>query len=142
MLLPASPEGMRESCSPSGKARGGPTSQAPMTTPVTSESKDEPDLSRKVPGYTTHQLPTEATPTVDCNLSPKVYNYHRGEGVQPGGPHVPYSTNMRPPPRSDEWQAIYHPWSTTTIEESEHYQETTRGMTATKWLRPVKKAED
>ena len=28
----------------------------------------------------------------------------------------------------------YHPWYTTTIEGSEHYQETTRGMAATKWL--------
>ena len=79
MLLPASPEGMRESCSPSGKAKVGPTSQAPITTTVTSGSKDGPDTSRDVPGYTTHQQPTEATPTVDCNLSPMVYNYRRGE---------------------------------------------------------------
>ena len=73
LLLPASPEGMTESCSPSWNAMGGPTSQAPMTTTDTSGSKDGPDTSHDVPGYKTHQQPTEATP------------------------------NMRPSPRSDEW---------------------------------------
>ena len=78
-LPPASPEGMREACSPSGKAKRGPTSQVPTTTTVTSGSKDGSDTSREAPGYTRQQQPTEATPTEDCNLSPKVYNYHREE---------------------------------------------------------------
>ena len=83
---------MRESCSPSWKDKGGPTCQAPMTTTDTSGSKDGPDTSREVPGYTTQQ--------------------HR----------------LRK--RLQRWIAIYHPWSTTTIEGSEYNQEDLVRLTA------------
>ena len=44
---------MTESCSPSCKAKGGPTCQAPMTITDTSGSKDGPGTSREAPDYTT-----------------------------------------------------------------------------------------
>ena len=92
-LQPVRPKGMSKSCSPSGKAL--PVKSLDHT-PVTSGSKDGPDTSRGETGNTTHTAST-ATPTADCNLSPKIYSYHIGECVQPGGTRVHDSPSMCSP---------------------------------------------